>query len=111
MPLANYGLLTGKLVDHGPQHGENPHYLLMVQAGAIKYRVAVNLQSTLPQGDAPSKLQYQVIDDLAGKKLIKKISNQNAFLPRDSAGLSLDFVRDGLLDMSAFKQLAAGTDP
>jgi uncharacterized protein YukJ len=113
MPLQNYGLLTGKLVDHGPQHGGNPHYLLMVQGGPIKYRVAVNMQSTLPDGDSPSELAYQIVGNLAGKKLIKQIENQNAFILRDSraGGLSLDYIGDDLLDMSDFKQLPAGTDP
>jgi hypothetical protein len=49
MPLKNYGLLTGRLADHGTQAGDNPHCLLVVQAGAIPYRVSFNVQSTSPR--------------------------------------------------------------
>jgi uncharacterized protein YukJ len=110
MPLANYGLLTGKLIDHGPQHGGNPHYLLVVQAGAIRYQVALNVESTRPHGDFPSPLQYQIRTDLGRSKLAKSITNGNAFVLRDSnpSQPSLDFIRDGIVDMKAFKALGAG---
>jgi uncharacterized protein YukJ len=107
MALANYGLLTGSLIDHGIQHGGNPHYLLVVQAGAIHYRVAVNMQSTTPRGDVPSTLQFQVLNKLAGSKFAKSITNRNAFVLKDldPSHPSLDFIRDGVVDMNAFKTL------
>jgi uncharacterized protein YukJ len=111
MPLNNYGLLTGKLIDHGAQHGGNPHYLLIVQAGVVQYRVALNLESTSPRGDAPSPLQYQVLDTLGRSKLVRNITNRNAFVLRDADPdhPSLDYIRDGILDMKAFKSLKPGT--
>ena len=105
MSLRNYGLLTGNLKDHGPQHGGNPHYLLVIQAGVIPYSVAFNVESTLPQGDLPSPLQYQIVDNLARSKLIGSITNRSSFILRDAdpSCPSLDFVRDGILDMKRFK--------
>jgi hypothetical protein len=41
MPLANYGLLTGRVVEHGPAASGNPHYLVAVQAGGIRYQVSL----------------------------------------------------------------------
>jgi len=110
MSLSNYGLLTGMLVDHGPQHGGNPHYLLLIEAGAITYRVALNIHSTAPQGDRPSALQYQILDKLAGSKLARSIANRSAFVLRDvdPAHPSLDFVRDGILKMGSFETAATG---
>jgi uncharacterized protein YukJ len=113
MPLPNYGLLTGKLVSHGAQHGGNPHYVLMVKTELVTYRVAVNMQSTLPAGDAPSSLAYQVLTNLAGRQPFSQITNENSFVLRDSTpgGLSLDFVHDGFLKMDAFTELPPGTNP
>ncbi len=110
MPLRNYGLLTGTLVDHGPQHGGNPHYLLVVQAGAIRYHVALNVESTTSQGDAPAALQYQIRDDLGGSKLANSISNRNTLVMKDQdpSHPSLDFVRDGILDLRKFQTLKPG---
>jgi uncharacterized protein YukJ len=110
MPLKNYGLLTGKLIDHGPQHGGNPHYLLMIHAGVIPYSVALNVESTQAQGDHPSPLQYQVLDNLAGSKLAESITNKSSFVLRDAdpSCPSLDFVHDGLLNMNAFKPIPPG---
>jgi len=111
MALLNYGLLTGRLVDHGLQHGGNPHYMLVVQAGAVTYRVAVNVQSTEPRGDVPSALQYQMLDNLAGSKLAKRITDRSAFVLRDldPSHPSLDYIRDGIVNMNSFKALKPGT--
>ena len=64
MSLPYYGLLTGRLEKHGPQHGGNPHYLLYVQAGGVLYRVAVNAETTSPAGDNPPELAWYMVPDL-----------------------------------------------
>jgi uncharacterized protein YukJ len=116
MPLSNYGLLTGTLAAHGDQQGGNPHHLLTIQAGSSRYRVAVNLESTLGLG-APPELQYQIIPNLRKanaktKTLAAKVQNQNRFVLADSeASLRLDFVHDGVLDMTAFETIPRGTNP
>src|ERR1700751_5966839 len=113
MSLPYYGLLTGKLEKHGPQHGGNPNYLLYVHAGGVLYRVAVNTESTSPAGDDPPELEWYMIPDLAnagGKAmaLVRSIKNRNAFvLKAQDAGLpTLDYVRHGLFDANtAFSSL------
>jgi len=114
MPLLNYGLLTGVLTDHAPQHGGNPHYLLFIQARQVKYRVAVNLESTRAGVDPP-ELQVQVVEDLrrsgpAAKAFVGRITNRNAFVlaGQDPSLPALDYVRGRLLDMGRFKTLARG---
>jgi len=106
MPLLNYGLLTGRLIDHGPQQGGNPHYLLVVKGGITDYRVAINLDSTRPQGDKPAILQYQ-IRDLKGSRLAGKINNQETFVlcDQDPSTPRLDYIRDGLVEMGDFQNV------
>jgi uncharacterized protein YukJ len=110
MPVSNYGLLIGRLTDHGAQGGDNPHYLLVVQAGAIPYRVSLNVQSTAPHGDFPARLQYCVVKKLAASKLAKSITNQNEFVFKnvDPDQRSLDYIRDGIVNMNAFTDLEPG---
>jgi hypothetical protein len=63
--IRNYGLLTRTIGEHGPQSGGNPHNMLFVQTGTIKYRVAINAEPTKPgKGPPPPTLQYQIVRDL-----------------------------------------------
>ena len=106
MPLSNYGLLTGSLVAHGDQHGGNPHYLLSIDTGGVHFRVAVNLRSTEGTG-AATNLQYQIVPDLTkagakAKALAAKVQRTNRFDLASNAEATLDFVRDGVLDMTKF---------
>jgi uncharacterized protein YukJ len=119
MQIPNYGLLTGVLLDHSPQHGGNPHYQLFIKADGISYRVAVNLESTVALPDAPPELQFQVVpdlkkSDLAGAKaLTGQVRNLNSFAPKGSRPdlPSLDFVRGGVLKMASFQTIPRGANP
>jgi uncharacterized protein YukJ len=119
MRLPNYGVLSGRLHDHSPQQGGNPHYQLFIEADGIRYRAAVNLESTVSTTDVFPELQYQVIDDLraskfaGAKNLVANLSNQSSFILADSeaAPPTLDFVHGGVLDMAAFQTIPRGTDP
>lgn len=118
MPLPGYGLLVGTVIASRPQSGGHPHWLLMVQpklANHPPYRVAVNLRSTDP--GSPPEIEYQVIDvEQDGSPALKALVKQlvkggatNSFTTGQKVP-SLDFVRDGLLDTSKFKQ-DAGQSP
>lgn len=109
MPLRNYGLLTGILENHGPQDGGNPHYLLVIKAGSINYRISINSQSTPAKGDNPSPMQYQILKGLKGTSLARAIKNRNQFLlhSQDPSGPTLDYLRDGILKMSGFESVPA----
>jgi len=114
MALANYGLLTGKIVEHGMAAEGNPHYFLFVRAGAIRYRVALNVETTRPgRGPSPATLQYQIVENLRSSKLRKAqslarfLANRNSFeLASENPRLPrLDYVRGGIVPMSGFHAL------
>lgn len=119
MPLPGYGLLIGKPIASRPQGGGHPHWLVMVQPGIVNhppYRVAVNLASTDP--DAPPEIEYQIVDVAAQgtdalKALVARLRSMGATPSFQSGpGLpSLDFVRGGLLDPSAFQTIPDGANP
>ena len=119
MPLPAYGLLIGEITSSRPQTGGHPHWLLMVQAstpGHPPYRVAINLQSE--DASAPLDIEYQVIDiDKDGTKALKALAAKlratkatPSFLVGEDLP-TLDFVRGGLLDPSAFQQAKKKSDP
>src|SRR5205814_4215853 len=75
MPLQNYGLLTGTLVDYSPQSVGNPHYLFIVQSNRSRYRISVNVDTTRGAGRIAQQLQYQIIDDMrTGSKEAKNFA-------------------------------------
>jgi uncharacterized protein YukJ len=118
MPLANYGLLTGNLSDHGPQPGGNPHYDLIIDADDTTYRVPVNLKSGAVNGQFLPELQYQHFADLrasdreAMRAFVAGIQNGNTFRLADDGGQRLDYIHAGLLDTSKFITLPHdGGDP
>ena len=46
MPLARYGVLTGRVVDRRAEGGtDTPHYQVHVRGGEVEFRVAVNVLS------------------------------------------------------------------
>jgi len=113
MPLRSYGLLTGTLVNHGPQGGGNPHYLLSVKAGTVTYRVSLNVTASRTSRAAPLSLQFQVIDIGAkGTPKAKRLAADLRARFKQGDGLvlasegapTLDFVRGGIIDINGFKK-------
>jgi uncharacterized protein YukJ len=122
MPLANYGLLIGKVRDHGPQQGHNPHYLVEVTAAQATFRVALNLESTL-QGTTQS-LQYQIAENFAaepgpasdlvtGIRAIVGTHSAGGFLVRSLSSNvpAVDYVRGKFTDPASFLTLPASAQP
>jgi uncharacterized protein YukJ len=114
MSLPNYGLLTGRVVEHGPAATGNPHYLISVQAGGIKYQVSLNTESTRPgRGPSPATLQFQIINNIRSSKLkkaaalVSSLVNGNSFaIASETPGLPrLDYVRGGIIAMDGFRAL------
>lgn len=114
MPLRNYGLLTGHVLDLIPQQAHNPHFLLKVAAGNMVYNVSLNVASTPAlRGALPPALQFQFVEDLskakfpAARKLASAITNSRSFLlaALNPALPRLDYVRGGILDITAFATL------
>jgi uncharacterized protein YukJ len=111
MPLPAYGLLIGTPTASRPQSGGHPHWLVMVAPNIPNhpaYRVAVNLDSTDPEG--PPEIEYQIIDvETDGTDPLKAlVADLRSRGPLDSfqsgpGTPSLDFVRGGLLDPAKFQ--------
>lgn len=117
MALANYGLLTGTLIDYAAQSRGNPHFVLIVQAARLKYQVAVNVNSTADKGKMLSALEWQIINDLqktnnAAAKLVARIEQKalsgHAFTLHDQDPKlpTLDYVRDGVISINKFQKLS-----
>lgn len=122
MPLPGYGLLIGSIVDSRPQQGGSPHWLLMVQPAERShppYRVAVNLQSSVPTSQP--EVQYQCIDiRAAGTSALKNLSqrlSRNGGTPNfvraadNPNSPALDFIHGGIIDPAAFIDIPPGADP
>jgi len=118
MPLSNYGLLTGRILEHGPAASGNPHYLISVQGGGIRYQVSLNTESTQPgRGPSPATLQFQIIDDMRSSKLKKAVAlagsltNNNRFdLASENPALPrVDYVRGGIISMDGFRAMPSAT--
>jgi hypothetical protein len=122
MPLANYGLVTGTLIDHGPRSVGNPHYILVVQSKRSRYRIAINIESAESSGSVLPELEYRIINDMntEGRKAkafaarIKgRAAAEHAFTLKahDPRLPTLDYVRDGAITMKKFRTLARGIHP
>jgi uncharacterized protein YukJ len=103
MPLKNYGVLKGRVIDRKLGEGSTPHYQVLVSDGNTKYRIAINVKSK----QSPSELLYfvqenfdhHIIDDLAQLDL-----GFNR-LDRKPGGVALDFIRGNLFDATQMKPL------
>jgi uncharacterized protein YukJ len=103
MPLKNYGVLKGRVIDRKLGEGSTPHYQVLVSDGNTKYRIAINVKSK----QSPSELLYfvqenfdhHIIDDLTQLDL--------GFNRLDTkpGGAALDFIRGNLFDPTQMKPL------
>jgi uncharacterized protein YukJ len=59
MPLKNYSLLKGTIVDSQQATSGSPHYQIKVQDGTTDYRIAVNVKSDLN----PPNLEFIMFPD------------------------------------------------
>lgn len=96
MPMKNYGVLVGAALDRRREPGqETPHYQILLQALACKYRIAVNVESAMP----PSELLYVVYEDFRHPILPELEGLPEGWTPIASSpgGLALDYIRANLL--------------
>ena len=120
MPLLNYGLLAGRVTGHCFQAGDNPHLLLEIRTAHARFDASINVQAT-SVGYDPPKLEYQILDLTTSKArgarelttsvrgfFGKKAKHPNGafYLTGVDANIpTLDYVRDGVVDMSRFTVL------
>jgi uncharacterized protein YukJ len=103
MPLKNYGVLKGRVIDRKLGEGQTPHYQVLLSDGDTKYRIAINVKSKL----APSELFYYLDDNFEHPIVKGLVGLDNGFhqIQRKPGGIALDFIRGNLFDTSQMKPL------
>lgn len=104
MPLKNYGVLRGRVVDHRLATSSSPHFELhVVDAAQTSFRLAVNVESTAP----PSDLQFLVDSDFEHPILAEVATLPSGWtaLERAPGGIALDFIRGNLFDRERLRTL------
>ncbi len=105
MPLRNYSVLKGRVVETREERDDNtPHFQIKVKAADVLYRIAVNVMSAA----SPSELKY-----IAVHSLQNGITEElNAFcdglhaLSSAAGGAALDYIRGNLFDIADMKTIA-----
>ena len=105
MPLKNYSVLKGTVVDRRLGSGKSPHYQLRVVDEGTDYRVAINVMSALK----PSELEFLVDEDFRHPitEGLAELAPGLHTLPRAAGGLALDFIRANLFDPREMTPLPA----
>ncbi|MCI0703898.1 MAG: DUF2278 family protein [Planctomycetia bacterium] len=106
MPLKNYSLLKGTIINAQEAKASSPHYQILVVDDTTEYRIAVNVRSSLN----PPDLEFLLIPDFDHPltDLLPEVAigmhrlSDSATKRRDS-GLCLDFLRMNLFQRSQMK--------
>ncbi len=103
MPLKNYGVLRGSVIDHRVAAGANAHFQLHVVAATTHLRIAVNVESQME----PSELEYLIDDDFEHPILTEVAALEVGWTALEShaGGVALDFIRANLFDREALRAL------
>lgn len=112
MPLKKYGVLKGTVTGH-KRDADDDHYQILVSAGNMVYRIAVNVKSSAP--NAPSTLlflaQTKLQDGFA--QSLQALAPGYTKIPSKPGGIALDYVRNKWFRPSAMKEVppdAPGVD-
>lgn len=116
MPLKNYCLLKGTVVDSQEAKSANPHYQIRVVDDTTTYRIAVNVRSKLSPPDLKyyidADFQHPLLDAVADAAIgMHKLSDDP--IKRRDSGLCLDYLRMNLFpfaQMKAIPSFAPGPD-
>jgi len=104
MALDEYGVLAGQVVDRRAEGGtDSPHFQILVQAGAERFRLAVNVMSQ----QSPSELLY-LADEAFAHPLVQALpALPDGFTPLASepGEGALDYIRGNLFDRTAMRAL------
>ena len=97
MPLQRYGVLKGKAIGAKREtEPRSPHYQVHIEAGAVQYRIAVNVKSQL----SPSELLFLVDDDFQHSiaASLPGLAVGFTLLRSQPGGPALDFIRGNLFN-------------
>ncbi|WP_406662037.1 DUF2278 family protein [Methanolobus sp. ZRKC3] len=103
MPIKQYGVLKGKVIDSKNGMGANPHFQIMIIDDNYRHRIAVNVKSKMK----PSELLYYVDDDFSHQMLDKLESMPLGFheLHSKPGGTAMDYIRGNHFDTSKMRPL------
>jgi uncharacterized protein YukJ len=103
MPLTNYGVLRGSVIDHRLASGANAHFQLHVVDDVTHYRIAVNVESALQ----PSELEYLIDSDFHHPVLdaVAALPAGWTVLEHKPGGAALDFIRSNLFKREDLRRL------
>jgi uncharacterized protein YukJ len=112
MPLKKYGVLKGLPVGH-LRDADDDHYQILVRAGKVLHRIAVNVKSAAK--NAPSILLFQSKTSVpeALKRELRGLGAGFRNVASKPGGLAQDYVRGGIVTTSAMKPVppdAPGVD-
>ena len=106
MPLQNYGVLVGRVLDQRAEGGaDSPHFQIRVHGAGTDFRVAVNVLSQ----QSPPELLF-LADETFSHPLLQQLPElADGFTPlaRAAGGLALDFIRGNLFDRHAMRTMPA----
>src|SRR5579871_2103424 len=105
MPIANYGVVQGRVFSRVLATSKDEHYHILVNRGNTPERVAINTQSTTP----PSQVLYYANLDfqhpITDAILQAALPSGYTSLPSQPGGLALDFIRMNLFPIADLKPL------
>ncbi len=104
VPLSDYGVLSGSVIDHRLASGANAHFQLHVVDDATHYRIAVNVESKM----RPSELEYLIDSDFRHEILNAVTAlpaGWNVLDQHRPGGAALDFIRGNLFNRDDMRQL------
>jgi uncharacterized protein YukJ len=102
MPLKNYGVLVGSVVDRRLASGANPHYQVHVVDQSADYRIAVNVQSadgSEVEYVVKARFRHPILDDLLDLK-----PGFHALASKPNSG-AIDYIRGNLVHRDEFVPL------
>jgi uncharacterized protein YukJ len=97
MPLANYEILKGRVVNaKREENGATPHYQVEIVAQGGHYRIAINVKSQT----APSELLFLVNENFRHPvtAALSNLPDGLSMLQRKPGGKALDFIRGNLFN-------------
>jgi len=95
-----YGVLTGTVTGH-LRDADDDHYQILVAAGTVMFRIAVNVHSSVVPPDLLFQSLTSLPDDLTSG--LEALSPGFKKLASQSGGLAQDFVRGGIVKIDGFK--------
>jgi uncharacterized protein YukJ len=94
MPIQRYSVLKGKPKAIAPDANDDPHMSVLVDAGGVSHRVAINISS----GQPPYALLYKVVQNWDNHRIAALAALPEGRVRISSQpGLALDYIRGSLV--------------